>query len=128
VSYLVDTHALLWHSREPERLGRHARAILGDASIPVWFSIVSIWEIAIKSSLGKLRLDATVEEFARAQLRNAYQLLPLDIAHVAQVAKLPLHHRDPFDRMLIAQAMSENFTLITADESFRKYRGLKRVW
>jgi PIN domain nuclease of toxin-antitoxin system len=128
VSYLLDTHVLIWFVQEPEKISRQVHRIITESDAPKYFSIVSIWEIAIKSSLGKLRLDATVEEFARAQLRNAYQMLPLDIAHVAQVAKLPLHHRDPFDRMLIAQALSENFTIITADESFRKYRGLKRVW
>lgn len=128
MSYLVDTHVLIWHAREPERISRRVRAVLNDASVPVWFSMASLWEMAIKISLGKLQLDVTIEVFAESQLRNAYQLLPVNLVHVVEVAKLPLHHRDPFDRMLIAQALSENLTILTADENFKKYRGLKRIW
>lgn len=125
--YLADTHALLWHTLEPERLGQHARRILDDASIPVWFSVASIWEIGIKVSLGKLKLDASVEAFAHSQLRNAFQMLPVQLSHIAHVAGIPLHHRDPFDRMLIAQAEVEGLQIITMDASFAQY-DVRCVW
>ncbi len=127
MSYLADTCALLWFAREPARLSRRALRILEDTSETVYFSVASAWEVAVKVSLGKLRLDTTVAEFVAAQRRNDFRLLPIEISHVTRVAELPWHHRDPFDRMLIAQGLEENLEIITADPAFGKYPG-RRIW
>ncbi len=127
MSYLADTHVLLWAVREPERVSSLARSVLEDGSQVVYFSIASIWEIAIKQSLGKLKLDATVREFVQAQIHNDFKLLPVDVEHIARTATLPLHHRDPFDRMLIAQAEVEDLQIITMDASFSQY-DVRCVW
>ena len=121
MSYLADTHVLLWAAREPERISAKARALLEDASEPVFFSMASIWEIAIKQSLGKLRLDATLREFVQAQVRNGFSLLSIEVQHVARIAELPWPHRDPFDRLLVAQALESNLEIITADSAFELY-------
>ncbi len=121
MSYLADTHVLIWANQEPARLSAKIRPLLEDAETPVFFSIASIWEIAIKVNLGKLRLDATVREFVQAQVRNGFQILPIDVRHAARVAELPLHHRDPFDRLLIAQALENDLEVITADPAFDRY-------
>ncbi len=121
MSYLADTHALLWYVREPERVSRKAWALLESPEEPVFFSMASVWEIAIKLSLGKLKIDATVGEFVQAQVRNGFQLLPIQVQHVARVAELPLEHRDPFDRLIIAQALVSGLEIITADPAFDRY-------
>ena len=121
MSYLADTHALIWGLREPERLSIKARRLLESPDEPVFFSVATVWEIAIKLSLGKLRIDATVREFVHAQVRNGFQLLPIEVNHVARVAELPLKHRDPFDRLLIAQALENDLEIITADPAFDQY-------
>lgn len=121
MSYLADTHALICYVREPARVSPRAWSLLENGAEPVFFSIASVWEIAIKLSLGKLRIDATVREFVQAQVRNGFQLLPIEVGHVARVAELPLLHRDPFDRLLIAQALENNLEIITADPAFESY-------
>lgn len=128
MSYLLDTHVLLWFTQAPEKIGKVAYRRIANSDEPKYFSIVSLWEIGIKFSLGKLQLNSNIQSFAQEQRQNAFHLLPLDLGHIEQLIKLPLHHRDLFDRMLVAQALSENLTIITADENFKKYRGLKRVW
>jgi PIN domain nuclease of toxin-antitoxin system len=91
-------------------------------------SIASGWEIAIKVSLGKLRVDGALDRFLPEQLAaNGFQPLAIDLKHAARVATLPFHHRDPFDRLLVAQALEEELTVATADPVFAKY-GVKRVW
>lgn len=121
MSYLADTHALIWGLREPERLSAKARSLMESADEPVYFSVASVWEIAIKLSLGKLKIDATVREFVQAQVRNGFQLLPIEVNHVARVAELPRKHGDPFDRLLIAQALESGLEIITADPVFDRY-------
>lgn len=121
MSYLADTHALIWGLCAPERLSTKARQLMESAAEPVYFSVASVWEISIKLSLGKLKLDATVREFVQAQVRNGFQLLPIEVQHVARVAELPFQHRDPFDRLLIAQALESDLEIITADPAFDRY-------
>ena len=127
MSYLADTHVLLWFALDPERLGRRAHDVLTATDEPVFFSMASVWEIAIKLSLGKLRLDGTLPQFVAQQISNGFTLLPIQVSHAAQQAALPWHHRDPFDRLLIAQAIEEDLTIVTGDPAFRKYR-VKRIW
>ncbi len=121
--FLLDTHILLWMRLNDPRLDRARwEPILFDSANEVFFSIVSIWEIAIKRGLGKLKLQGTLEEFSRSLVTvQGFQILPIEVTHLARVEKLPLHHRDPFDRLLIAQAIELGATAITDDSDWKKY-------
>lgn len=122
MTILVDTHALLWAIDTPDKLSRRARNVLADPRNRVWFSTVSLWEIAIKIGAGRLALDADwreIIESGRRALKARWLLL--EPWHCHEVAGLPWHHRDPFDRMLVAQAVSEDMTLVTRDETIREY-------
>jgi PIN domain nuclease of toxin-antitoxin system len=128
VRLLLDTHAFLWWVEGAPALGRRARAAVSDPDNEVFVSIASCWELAIKLSLGKLRLTHSLERFIPEQLtRNGFALLGLDFRHVARVADLPFHHRDPFDRVLVAQALHDDLAIVSADRVLRKY-GVTVVW
>lgn len=114
---LLDTHAFIWWRATEDEIAEEIRAAVRDAD-DVFISAVSAWEIAIKTSLGKLRLQATVEEGIR---ESHFEILPIDLRHTAAVVSLPFHHRDPFDRMLIAQSQVEGLTLVTADRRLQPY-------
>jgi len=125
---LLDTHAFLWWVEGSPRIGRRARAAIADPDRRCFLSLASAWELAIKSSLGKLTLATPLERFIPAQIaENHFEQLPISIAHVSRVADLPFHHRDPFDRLLIAQALEEDLDVVTADTVFTRY-GVHRVW
>ncbi len=120
--FLLDTHAFLWFIDGDERLGEQAHGILGDIENEILLSIASLWEIAIKESLGKLDLKQPFEELIPRQLlSNEIGLLPIDLKHLPVLTNLPFHHRDPFDRLLIAQAMSEGMPILSRDPAFREY-------
>jgi PIN domain nuclease of toxin-antitoxin system len=122
VRLLLDTHVFLWWIGDDSRLSLSARDAISVAENEVFLSVVSAWEISVKTRLGKLALPSDVEQFLSDQIqRNAMTILPIGLAHALRVARLPLHHRDPFDRMLVAQAQSEKLTLVTADEAIRPY-------
>jgi PIN domain nuclease of toxin-antitoxin system len=124
---LLDTHAFLWFIADDTRLPPRARSTIADAG-DVFLSLASCWEMAIKVSIGKLTLSTPVERFLPEHLAlNSIQLLEIDLVHAAAVASLPFHHRDPFDRLLAAQAKREQLAVVSADPVFRKY-GVKRVW
>lgn len=115
--YLLDTSILIWAVQDDERLSDTHRHILTGAD-PVLVSVASFWEIAIKQSLGKLRIDGDL----RAVIRDSgIELLPIRLDHIDRILDLPFHHRDPFDRMLIAQARAEKLTILTSDRHFRSY-------
>ena len=118
---LLDTHILVWAWTGDKRLTPAQRDLLAASEVRPRVSIVSMWEIAIKSSLGKLELNAPLEELAASFPEFHLDLLPLRLEHVHAVKALPFHHRDPFDRMLIAQAKQEDMHLLTADPLFRAY-------
>ncbi len=119
---LLDTHVFLWWIGDDSRLSLSAREAISVAENEVFLSVVSAWEISVKTRLGKLALPSDVDKFLPDQIqRNAMTILPIGLAHALRVARLPLHHRDPFDRMLVAQAQSEKLTLVTADEAIRPY-------
>jgi PIN domain nuclease of toxin-antitoxin system len=125
---LLDTHAFLWWIDDAPSLSKKARAAISSPGNECLLSLASCWEMAIKVSLGKLRLPGAIERFIPEQLAtNAIRQLTIDFRHVAKVATLPFHHRDPFDRLLAAQAIEEECAIVSADPVFRKY-GVKRIW
>ncbi|MFL6228443.1 MAG: type II toxin-antitoxin system VapC family toxin [Pyrinomonadaceae bacterium] len=110
---LLDTHAFLWFIMGSANLSPAARALIEDVANEKFLSVASIWEIAIKTSLGKLTLSAPLDVLIPQQLAvNGIELLNITLAHAAAIATLPFHHRDPFDRMLIAQAAVENMPVL----------------
>jgi PIN domain nuclease of toxin-antitoxin system len=125
---LLDTHALLWFLLDDPKLSRTARAIISDAQIKVSVSPATYWEIAIKISLGKYTLAESYEVFIEQELaRNDFGILPILPRHTAILIDLPFHHRDPFDRLLIAQAIAEQIPLVSCDEDIDHYR-VTRLW
>ncbi len=125
---LLDTHVFLWWIEDASALSRKARAVIANPENQCLLSLVSSWEMAIKLSLGKLKLPDAIERFVPDQLAaNGFSQLPIDFRHVARVATLAFHHRDPFDRLLVAQAIEEKLPIITSDPLFAKY-GVKRIW
>ncbi len=119
---LLDTHVWLWMISEPDRLARDAREVLGDAENALSLSVASAWEIAVKWRLGRLALPQPPGEFVPHRLvRDGIRSLAIEQHHGLAVADLPDHHRDPFDRMLVAQAKAEGLTLVTADPVFEAY-------
>ena len=123
---LLDTAILIYAVESPERLSKRATAVLENAENVLELSAVSLSEIAIKTALGKLRLSADVARQAVADL--GIRILPYTANHAFQLFDLPLHHGDPFDRQIIAQALSEKIPIVTCDEKFSLYRGLKLIW
>jgi PIN domain nuclease of toxin-antitoxin system len=119
VNLLLDTHALLWWLDDHPTLSKKARAAIADGGNPVFVSAVTIWEIRIKQGLGKLTLPA---EFRKVLDAQAFESLPITADHAHRLAELPDHHRDPFDRMLVAQAMTEKLVLVTRDPDIVRYR------
>lgn len=122
--WLLDTHVLLWALGDSARLDAATRALLEDAANEVWFSAASIWEIAIKSALGRVDFAARPNDILRAALATGFAELPIRSHAAALVADLPSHHRDPFDRLLIAQAMAEPMRLLTVDPLLPAYSEL----
>jgi PIN domain nuclease of toxin-antitoxin system len=128
VKLLLDTHAFLWWVAASPELSRRARSAIGSARNECYLSVASAWEIAIKVSLGKLRIEGALDRFLPEQLAlNGFRPLPIDLKHTARVATLPFHHRDPFDRLLSAQALEDELSVVTADPVFAKY-GVERVF
>jgi PIN domain nuclease of toxin-antitoxin system len=125
---LLDTHALLWIIADSPRLSPAARQTAGDAAVTKLVSIASLWEIAVKVQVKKLDLGMEFDGFADLiESRRLAEFLPITPAHVKRLRHMELHHRDPFDRMLVAQALAENLTLVSADASLDAYR-VQRLW
>ena len=124
---LLDTHILLWALDAPQRLQRDVVAQIESPETTVYFSAASIWEIAIKTALGKVDFKYSPEEIAQAARTTGFTDLPVSAAHAAKVAQLPLHHRDPFDRLLVAQALLMPAQLLTADSALVPYSELVRL-
>lgn len=127
MTLLLDTHAFLWFVGGDRRLGARARRALEAPRAAPLLSIASVWEMAIKSSLKRLTLPAPFEDYLAAKLRTNLRLLPLELSHVIAVEGLPFHHQDPFDRLLVAQALTEDLAVVTRDPQFRKY-GVETIW
>lgn len=119
---LLDTHTFLWWVTDSDRLSKRAMEIISKASNEFYFSAASGWEMAIKAALGKLELPANLNAFIAEELaNNAIQALPIHLYHALHVKTLPHHHRDPFDRMLIAQSQLERLPIISIDGTFADY-------
>lgn len=124
---LLDTHVLLWAVGEPHRLSAAARSLLMAADIELFFSAASLWEIAIKSTLNRADFQVDARLLRRGLLDNGYSELPIGSEHAVAIASLPLLHKDPFDRMLVAQAIVEGITLLTNDAVLADYPGPIRL-
>ena len=124
---LLDTHVLLWALAEEDRLDQATRALLEDPETSVFFSAASIWEIAIKARLGRVDFAVRPADIAHAARDTGFEELAIRSAAAALVAELPLHHRDPFDRILVAQAITEPLRLYTADPLLRPYSELVQL-
>jgi PIN domain nuclease of toxin-antitoxin system len=119
---LLDTHAFIWLDFQPEKLSKKAIEVCQDTSNELYLSMASLWEMQIKAQLGKLKLKIPLEEMlALQQQENDLKVLNFSLAHIYQLQLLPFHHNDPFDRIIIAQSMLENMTLISVDEKLKAY-------
>jgi len=128
VRFLLDTHTFLWWITDDPHLSERARQVISDPENEMFLSAASGWEMAIKTQLGKLQLPDRFEQFIAEQLfRNNITSLPVMMSHALHVQSLPLHHRDPFDRLLIAQGQLEKMPIITTDSVFADY-DVEIVW
>jgi PIN domain nuclease of toxin-antitoxin system len=120
---LVDTHLLLWAAGEPGKLSRKARRLLEDPDSQLWFSAASLWEVAIKHGLGREDFRVEPRRLRRGLIDNGWRELTISSEHVVATLDLPPIHKDPFDRMLVAQAQVEGLALVTSDEFVARYPG-----
>ncbi len=130
MTYLLDAHTFLWWARDNPVLSQNARSILQNPNNPVALSVASVWELSLKCSLGKL---PDFEPFQNSALLSRFlvsqgiQLLPITLVDIAQAASLPMHHKDPFDRMIVAQAQRQQMTLVSKDDVLKSY-AVQIVW
>jgi PIN domain nuclease of toxin-antitoxin system len=127
VKLLLDTHLLLWSAGKPERLSTEARALIEALDNELFFSSASLWEVVIKRGLGRDDFKVDARLLRRGLLDNGYSELPIGSEHVVAIENLPAIHKDPFDRILVAQAQVEGITLLTADPTLAKYPGPIRL-
>ncbi len=125
--FLLDTHAVLYFLAGDPRLADKAREIIDDTSCEKFFSLASMWEIAVKISIGKLTLATGFDVVPKQLTKWNIRELAIELPHLSQVSSLPLHHRDPFDRLIVAQCLVGNFTLVSADFQLDAYR-VQRIW
>ena len=125
---LLDTHTFIWFVTDNPKLSSSAKMLIEDELNEKFLSLVSIWEMAVKCSIGKLRFDLPFQSFIEQQLvQNSLDSMKIEVPHLSLVATLALHHRDPFDRLLIAQSISEQMPILGADQIFDSY-DVERLW
>ena len=127
MNYLLDTHTLIWFLNGDKSLSTKARKAIESSEATNFVSIVSLWEIAIKISLNRLDLKTSFENIGEEIINNNFQMLPITFQDTLVLSSLPFHHRDPFDRLLIAQGINNKFTIISNDEYFESYK-TKVLW
>lgn len=128
MNILLDTHTLLWIITDDSQLSAMAKELYLDKTNLVYFSMAGIWELAIKSSLAKINLGNSIEDFVDNHIKgNDINILDIKLAHILRIEKLPYHHRDPFDRLIIAQAIEEKIAILGNDTIFDTYK-IKRIW
>jgi PIN domain nuclease of toxin-antitoxin system len=125
--FLLDTHALLWFIQDDPQLSNRARVIITTDTNQLYLSVASLWEITIKLNIGKLTIGHTIDEIYRLLKQLNIEVLPIGQSDLEQYLTLPLHHRDPFDRLLIAQAIAQGLTLVSADNAFGAY-SVQQLW
>jgi PIN domain nuclease of toxin-antitoxin system len=125
--FLLDTHGFLWLIQGDPQLSERARAVISDDANQLYFSVASIWEIAIKLNIGKLKIGHTIEDIYTLLAQLKIEILPIDRSDLIRYLTLPLHHRDPFDRLLIAQSIDRDLVLVSADRSFGAY-SVQQLW
>lgn len=121
MNYLIDTHILIWFTEGDAQLPLNIREVIIDPQNTIFVSHVSIWEIAIKTAIGKLNLSLSLPELEKSLGKNGFSELSTRFSHFEALANLPLHHQDPFDRLLVAQAIAEDFTVVSHDPKFKFY-------
>ena len=128
MSFLLDTHVFIWWTIRPNHLSEKASDLIVDSSNNLFLSLASVWEMQIKTQLGKLHFDLPLPELIKKQqeVNNLY-LLPIEITHIYNLSNLPNYHRDPFDRLLMAQALVEKISVISVDKVFDEYP-VDRIW
>jgi PIN domain nuclease of toxin-antitoxin system len=128
MNLLLDTHVFIWWITDSPLLSKKSKKLIGDIKNRLYFSVASAWEISIKAGLGKITFDEPLETYLPSQLaKNAIELLPIQLADAIKTGQLPNHHRDPFDRLLIAQSLNGDLPIISNDPLFKKYGG-KVIW
>lgn len=128
MKYLLDTHVFLWWITDNPKLSENARSLIGNINNDLFLSVASIWEMVIKSRTGKMTLPENLEHFIRDELKtNDIIILDISVDHSFEIYYLPELHKDPFDRMLIAQARKENLTILTSDFTVKQY-DVKTIW
>ena len=128
MNYLLDTHVFIWAVSYPEKLSSDARNVIQNADNFLFLSAASGWEIAIKCRLKKLEIPGNPEHFVRQQMKNiGIEELPISMAHTLLTFQMPLYHKDPFDRILVAQSITEKLPVITCDRSISRY-DVKTIW
>lgn len=125
---LLDTHALLWYYQDSPELSDKVKELVADESSDVAISVASFWEIGVKLSVRKLELGEPFEDFADTVVyAHKFKVLGIELPHIAHISRLPMHHRDPFDRMIIAQSFCEEMPVVTVDLKFERY-GVATIW
>ena len=120
--YLIDTNIFLWHLENDPLLPAEFAKIIGNSLVEIWISVASLWEITIKSSLGKLQQIGVFDKFITQKLMaTGFKILPIRTHHLLTLRNLPFHHKDPFDRLIIAQCLTENLELLYTDDFFAQY-------
>ena len=131
MNYLLDTHTFLWFVSNSPELSQKARQLMEDDTSNLFLSVAGIWEIGIKNSLGKLDVKGGFDTITNDLKANDIEIMFIEFNHVSIVNKLPFHHKDPFDRMIIAQSLAENMDIIGKDSDFDNYlvvKPIKRIW
>ncbi|MTJ12893.1 type II toxin-antitoxin system VapC family toxin [Anabaena sp. UHCC 0187] len=126
---LLDTQCFLWWFAQPERLNEEVISHIADESNELWLSVASVWEMGIKVAIGKLPLPEPLDSYISSRMMKlGAKSLEITTSHALRTVVLPLHHRDPFDRMIIAQAQMESMMLVTADSMFKEYQDTVIIW
>ena len=131
MEYLIDTHTLLWFLEDSNELSGTAKKVVEDERNRIFISIASLWEISIKTALGRLSIDGSYESILNDLIENSIEILPINFAHTVQQNSLPFHHRDPFDRIIVSQAIVEKMDFVSIDSECDAYfdsRSPKRIW
>ncbi|MFN5627892.1 MAG: type II toxin-antitoxin system VapC family toxin [Bacteroidota bacterium] len=127
MAFILDTHAFLWFVAGDKQLPESIKSKIIDINESCFLSVASLWEITIKNQIGKLTLGLSLEELFEYADRNRIEIIQISNEHLLTLSKLPGHHNDPFDRIIISQAIAENLTLVSKDKGFKKYK-IKQQW